>query len=380
MLVGAVDRTQALRLVANRARELTRAEVAALLLPDASPDGFTVEAVAGIDPGSAAELTLPFDRELAAKVVRTGEPLMVDETTPDPAVQPRRGWPKLGATLLTPLTGESATGVLVVAWAPGVGPTIDDDAIQLLQTFADQAGLALQRAQAQADRGRLAIFEDRVPDRPGPPRPGHPALVRYGPRPTESQPDGRRECSGPARRSRRQSLDQTIREIRSTIFGLQDRHEGDDFRSDVHRVLAEMKPVVGFAPQLVMSGPVGTGVPDSVRPHVLAVLREALSNAARHASASTVEVTLDVGAQVTLTVYDNGVGMDLATRRSGLLNMQERAQRLGGDMSRRRRQRWRNPAGLDGAGRPLRAGGSGRRKPPPGSGVPCRASTAGSDT
>ncbi|HMG31224.1 MAG TPA: GAF domain-containing protein, partial [Jiangellaceae bacterium] len=239
MLVGAVDRTQALRLVANRARELTKAEVAALLLPDASPDGFTVEAVAGIDPGSAAELTLPFDRELAAKVVRTGEPLMVDETTPDPAVQPRQGWPKLGATLLTPLTGESATGVLVVAWAPGVGPTIDDDAIQLLQTFADQAGLALQRAQAQADRGRLAIFEDR--DRIA--RDLHDLVIQrlfatgLGLQSLSRMVD---ESAAVRLNAAVADLDQTIREIRSTIFGLQDRHEGDDFRSDVHRVLAEM--------------------------------------------------------------------------------------------------------------------------------------------
>jgi len=331
MLLGAVDRNQALRLVVTRARELMKAEVAALVLPDASPDGFTVEAVAGVDPDSGAELTLPLDSELAVKVLRTGEPLMVDRTTRDPALQASEGWPELGAALLTPLTGESATGVLVVAWAPGVGPPIHDDAITLLQTFADQAGLALQRAQAQADRSRLAIFEDR--DRIA--RDLHDLVIqRLFATGLGLQSVSRVVDPSAAERLNAavEDLDQTIREIRTTIFGLQDRQEGDDFRSDVHGVLAEMKPVLGFAPRLVLSGPVGTGVPDSVRPHVLAVLREALSNAARHASASAVAVVLDVGAEVTLTVQDDGAGMNNASRRSGLLNLQERAERLGGHM------------------------------------------------
>ncbi|MGH8825951.1 MAG: sensor histidine kinase, partial [Jiangellaceae bacterium] len=307
MLLGAVDRTQALRLVATRARALMRAEVAAVLLPGASPSGFTVEAVSGADPGSAAELGLPFDHVHAATVVRTGEPLMLDEIRGDRSPPPGEGWPALGAMLLTPMAGGGDSGVLVLGWAPGLNPRIDDDAVGLLHTFADQAGLALERAQAQADRSRLAIFEDR--DRIA--RDLHDLVIQrlfatgLGLQSLSRVVD---ETAAERLAASVADLDQTIREIRSTIFGLQDRHEGDDFRSEVHRVLAEMRPVLGFQPRLATSGPVGAGVPDAVRPHVLAVLREALSNAARHASASTVQVTLDVGAQVTLTVHDDGVG------------------------------------------------------------------------
>ncbi|HEX6579131.1 MAG TPA: GAF domain-containing protein [Jiangellaceae bacterium] len=332
MLLGAVDRTQALRLVATRARELMNAEVAAIVLPGPSPSGFTVEAVAGADPGSAAELGLPLHHELAARVVRTGEPLVLDEAHGDSPPAPVEGWPPLGAMLLTPMAGGETTGVLILGWAPREGPRIDDDAVRLLQTFADQAGLALERARAQADRSRLAIFEDRdriardlhdlVIQRLFATGLGLQSLSRI-----VDQPAADRLTAFVA------DLDQTIRAIRSTIFGLQDRHDGDDFRSEVHRVLAEMRPVLGFAPNLSTSGPVGAGVPDTIRPHVLAVLREALSNAARHAAASSVEVELQVGPQVSLTVQDDGVGVDPTTRRSGLLNMQQRAQRLGGDMT-----------------------------------------------
>ena len=332
MLLGAVDRTQALRLVATRARELMNAAVAAIVLPGPSPSGFTVEAVAGADPGSAAELGLPLHHELAATVVRTGKPLVLDEAHGDSPPAPVEGWPPLAAMLLTPMAGGETTGVLILGWAPRDGPRIDDDAVRLLQTFADQAGLALERARAQADRSRLAIFEDR--DRIA--RDLHDLVIQR----LFATGLGLQSLSrivDPAAADRLTAfvadLDQTIREIRSTIFGLQDRHDGDDFRSEVHRVLAEMRPVLGFAPRLSTSGPVGAGVPDTVRPHVLAVLREALSNAARHADASSVEVELQVGPQVSLTVQDDGVGVDPTTRRSGLLNMQQRAQRLGGDMT-----------------------------------------------
>jgi signal transduction histidine kinase len=263
--------------------------------------------------------------------VRTGEPLVLDEAHADAAATVE-GWPPLGAMLLAPMAGGGTTGVLILGWAPTARPRIDDDAVKLLQTFADQAGIALERARAQADRSRLAIFEDR--DRIA--RDLHDLVIQrlfatgLGLQNMSRMVD---ETTADRLSAFVSDLDQTIRAIRSTIFGLQDRHEGDDFRSEVHRVLAEMRPVLGFAPNLSTSGPVGAGVSDTVRPHVLAVLREALSNTARHAAASSVAVELHVGPQVSLTVQDDGIGVDPTTRRSGLLNMQQRAQRLGGDMT-----------------------------------------------
>jgi signal transduction histidine kinase len=63
---------------------------------------------------------------------------------------------------------------------------------------------------------------------------------------------------------------------------------------------------------------------------VLAVLREGLSNAARHAKATMVEVTLQVGTEVVLTVSDNGRGIEEHARFSGIRNMHERAESFGG--------------------------------------------------
>jgi signal transduction histidine kinase len=82
-----------------------------------------------------------------------------------------------------------------------------------------------------------------------------------------------------------------------------------------------------------MSGPVDSGVPSRVRPHLIAVVTEALSNAARHARAAVVVVKLAVtDDEVTLDVTDDGDGFDSErqTRESGISNIFFRAETLGG--------------------------------------------------
>jgi signal transduction histidine kinase len=106
---------------------------------------------------------------------------------------------------------------------------------------------------------------------------------------------------------------------------------------------------LGFQPRLQFDGPVDTKIPEDFVPDVLAVVREGLSNATRHAKASRVEVHVDVHDGLTITVTDNGVGMSDGTRSSGLANLRARAEARGGSMTvgtgekRGTRLRWQVP-------------------------------------
>jgi signal transduction histidine kinase len=79
------------------------------------------------------------------------------------------------------------------------------------------------------------------------------------------------------------------------------------------------------------TGPVDTAVPPEIREQLLPVLREALSNLARHAAANEAEIELTVDErEVRLTVLDNGVGLGSLSAESGLRNARRRANALGG--------------------------------------------------
>lgn len=130
-------------------------------------------------------------------------------------------------------------------------------------------------------------------------------------------------------------LDETIKIIRSTIFGLRSRGgtDGTGLRARVVRIAGEAAPVLGFAPSVRLEGLVDTDVPREIAEHVVAVLSEALTNVARHAHAGRAGVVLTADSrQVRLTVTDNGTGISPDGRRSGLRNMAERAEQLGGKL------------------------------------------------
>jgi signal transduction histidine kinase len=130
------------------------------------------------------------------------------------------------------------------------------------------------------------------------------------------------------------ALDETIRDIRSAIFSLQSRGEAEPVgaRARMLAVVEEMTDSLGFAPALRMAGPIDTQVPDDVADQMLAALREALANVAKHAQASRADVAVEAGTELVLTVRDNGVGLAKTTRRSGLANLADRAAELGGTL------------------------------------------------
>ena len=128
-------------------------------------------------------------------------------------------------------------------------------------------------------------------------------------------------------------LDETIREIRISIFDLEARDAvKDGLRARVLALATESTPGLGFEPRVQMEGPLDTATDASTQEELLKTLREALSNVARHAEASQVNVRLSAAAGIiTLRVADNGVGLSAeAPRGHGLENMEARAEALGG--------------------------------------------------
>lgn len=126
-------------------------------------------------------------------------------------------------------------------------------------------------------------------------------------------------------------IDTTIKDIRHTIFELSSPRAGLDLRHQLVRVVEEAAATLGFRPKLSISGPLVSVADAALAAHVVAVIREALSNAARHAAATSIEVDVRAGDGITVRVVDDGRGIppDLVTM-GGLQNLRERAEGLGG--------------------------------------------------
>lgn len=141
-------------------------------------------------------------------------------------------------------------------------------------------------------------------------------------------PDLRRRLDGVV-----DELDETIRELRTAIYELHQRSiDTDGLRQRITQVVADA-PLTGADPTLRLEGAFDA-VPPEQAEQVLAALREALSNVARHAGASTVAITVEAGAELVLRVRDDGVGIvDDAAPGNGLANLEARASRLGGSFS-----------------------------------------------
>jgi len=129
-------------------------------------------------------------------------------------------------------------------------------------------------------------------------------------------------------------IDLTVKHIRSAIFGLETTRVsgGAGLRERALSLLREAVGPLGFEPRVLFDGPVDTGVPDELAADLLATLREALTNVARHAGATRVDVEILVAEDIVLRVIDDGAGPHGGGNGGGrgLKNMATRAQRHGG--------------------------------------------------
>ncbi len=324
----------------RRRRWLEAAADVSTALLATSPVGHPADVIAelardaGDADGAVLLLRTPGHRELRPAGT-AGTPIDTDaENAPDAVAVVTSGAPVSpipGGDLLVRVGAtERQAGVLWLRWLPERWDQVHSTVVESAAGFAEQAALVLEVALAQDDRARLAVFEDR--DRIG--RDLHDLVIQrlfaIG-----LSLDNTTRLAGPGRVAERIStavdqLDETIKDIRRTIFELANPDRPADLRDDLEATVTAMLPSLGFRPELRTTGAVHSGVSDDIRPHLLAVLREALSNVGRHARAQAATVTLQVGQDVELIVVDNGRGIGSEAAGNGLRNLRVRAEELGG--------------------------------------------------
>lgn len=297
------------------ARRLTHSRAAALLATD------TTEA----DTLAADPVDLPAVNE-ALDALRTS----VQLSPSSPLVTTTLGtFHAVIVPLRSPLVPVQA---LVVLHGVDEAPLTGEER-ELLAGFADQAILAVDRAQAISDREEWALTADR--ERIA--RDLHDVVIQrlFA---TGLHLQGVAALAGDDRIAERidratADLDATIKAIRGTIFELQ-HHGTNSLREEARGVVREYAGALGFTPTLTTSGPVDTAVPPELADQVLAVLREAISNVARHAHASRAEIAIEVTEfEVLVEVRDDGVGLPPQLgRESGVRNARRRARSLGGSL------------------------------------------------
>ncbi|MFP3990868.1 GAF domain-containing protein [Streptomyces sp. E11-3] len=340
LLSGAAE-SHVLKLMVERARRLTSAELGVVELVQG---GDTLREVLALGVGAEGHQReiAPQAGTLTGAALRAGALVTTPDLRNDPRVtfRPER-WEGVGPAVAVPMsTREGVRGVLLLARSAGRAPFAETETAPL-PGFAGQAALALELSDRRRDAEQVSLLQDR--DRIA--RDLHDLAIQRLFATGMTLQSAERFVDHPQASERLlravDDLDTTIKIIRSTIFGLR-AHDtpgaGSGLRMRVGRVVEEAVTALGFTPALRIEGLVDTDVPKDVADEALAVLGESLANTARHAGASAAEVSLLVrDGRLSLVVADEGVGMSDGVRRSGLRNLAERAEALGGELSVARR-------------------------------------------
>ncbi|MFF5986517.1 sensor histidine kinase [Prauserella flavalba] len=335
-LLAADDPAEVLDLIAERALSLTGADYAFIARPEdpEQPEEEVTELVitvcAGPENQDLTGQALPVAQSTSGTVYRERTPLQVPALEFDPASA--KGF-ALGPALVLPLraASDAVSGVLVTARRPG-RQQFEEEHLPLVAAFSEQTALALQLADDQRRFRELEVLSDR--DRIARELHDHviQRLFAIGLSVQSTQlrarsPEVQRRLAKTA-----SDLQSVVSEIRSTIFDL---HEGSQGGSQLRQRLSdavdELIGDTGLESTIRLAGPLNV-VSDELAEHGEAVVREAVSNAVRHASATTITVTASVGDDLVIDVSDDGVGLPETVARSGLHNLEERAREAGGTL------------------------------------------------
>ena len=336
ILAGA-DAETLLARIAEQARELANAQAATIISATATPGELVVAAAVGERFTRLLGQAVPADDSISGEVMRTGEPLVFkDAGTERKAYPPIIRAGRVGPAIFVPLRVRGRpTGTLMVANLKG-GRTFEDRTVRVVETFADQASVAIEYGRAQADLRRLELMEER--ERIA--KELHDGIIQslfavgmglQGTALTAGSPETGRRIEAAV-----DELDTVIRDLRNYIFGLRPGILADRQLDQALRVLGDEMQARSRA-SVEVDVDAGLAASLSARSaEIVQLTREALSNVARHAQATRATVRLArLGPNAELTIEDNGVGFDPDgdSTGSGIRNMRERTAALGGTLN-----------------------------------------------
>jgi signal transduction histidine kinase len=331
-LLAGSDTDHDLQLIASRAQQLTGADYALIALAD-DPGVLkseTVELTIAVCVGAHAEaLTgqrIPISGSTAGAVFSDHIPRNVARLAFGLTEE-------AGPALALPLgAGDILSGVLVTVRSPGSAP-FDEHELQVVASFADQAALALRRAEGESTRRELEVIADR--ERIA--RDLHDQVIQRLFAIGLAMQGTQRRAKVPMVADRItdhiEQLQEVIVDIRTAIFDLHaDPEHTPRLRARLQGAINELTADSAIRTTVRLAGPLDV-VPTTLAEHAVAVVREAVSNAVRHSRAQRLAVTVSVDDNLNIDVIDNGIGISETATRSGLRNLTQRALDSGGTCS-----------------------------------------------
>jgi signal transduction histidine kinase len=333
LLLEAPSTEQALNLIAQRVGDLTEADATWLLMgPDPDDRSYRVVAQSGDGLLDLADEHLSATDSPVLDAVDKGRGGVVTLDLAGMADETRNPHIAWGPCMAIPLRGTHAGNAVIIAGRKAGAVQFDDLIAPLVTAFADQATAALDTAARQRLARQLDVYEDR--DRIARDLHDHviqrvfaSGLALQSVLPRVGDPQVRDRI-----RSVVSQLDDTVRDIRTTIFDLHTTATGNAQDSLRRRLLDIVTETAGaLEPTVRMSGAIDSLITGELATDMEAVVREGVSNAARHSGGTHVTVSLDVADEAVLEVVDDGHGIDLKGARSGLRNLEKRARRHDGE-------------------------------------------------
>ena len=323
-----------LALVVSRARAMVGATLVAAWSPEPGGDCLVVSNAEG-DRSSELIGTRASEASLVTTAARTAGTELVTDLRTDTRAPPELAAAGFTSGLFVPLHAAGETFAVLGVMTTGGREPLQPPEVDLLEAFGLQAAASFALARARRDVEQLHLVSDR--ERIA--RDLHDTVIqRLFAVGLSLEATGRLPADETKARLQRavSDIDDTIRSIRSSIFSLESRAEDlPGLRRQVLDIAAGASPALGFEPSVRFAGPVDTLTSEEVTESLVAALREALANVARHAHASASNVTVTATDDIVLVVDDDGRGSQSFQRDGGhgVANIHERARMLGGTAS-----------------------------------------------